>query len=263
MKQTLKATCGVLFFSLILLAGPAVAQNVRFTPSGVIEYEKSVNMFALLKRNMGESTSNFWKDIYESYRRNQPQFKVLKSTLVFSGSKTLFTPVAETESERGFFFSNDPMVNQNNTIYSDLSSNTFIAQKQVYEETFLQKDSLRKINWKLTSEMRTIAGYECRRANAIILDSIYVVAFYTDKIPVSGGPESFTGLPGMILGVALPHENITWFAKSVTDKPVAATELKPPVKGKSTDYKGLRKIINDALKNWGEYAKSALKAFSL
>lgn len=255
---TIKTT---LFF-FFLAMGSVSAQNARFTPSGVIEYEKSVNMFALLKKNVSESSGSFWKEMYENYRRNQPQFRVLNSTLSFSGDKTLFTPLADTEGGRSYF-SNDPLVLQNNTIYSDLSAGSFIAQKKVYEETFLQKDSIRKINWKLTSEMRTIAGYECRRANAIILDSIYVVAFYTDKIPVSGGPESFSGLPGMILGVALPHENITWFAKTVTDKPVPAAELKAPAKGKATDYKGLKKIIDDALKGWGDYARSALKAFSL
>ncbi len=56
------------------------------------------------------------------------------------------------------------------------------------------QDSTRKITWKITDEMREIAGFSCRRANAIMLDSIYVVAFYTDQIPVSGGPESFSGL---------------------------------------------------------------------
>lgn len=248
---------------LLTIAGKTSAQNARFTTSGVIEYEKSVNMFAMMKKNISENTGSFWQEMYDSYKRNQPQFKLLKSTLHFSGDKTLFTPIADTESGSRNYFSNDPIVNQNNVIYSDLASGLFTAQKKVYEETFLQKDSIRRINWKLTTEMRTIAGYECRRANAIILDSIYVVAFYTDKIPVSGGPESFSGLPGMILGVALPHENITWFAKSVADKPVPAAELKAPLKGKPADYKSLRKIIDDALKGWGDYARSALKAFTL
>jgi len=247
---------------LCLLAAGASAQSVRFTPSGVITYEKSVNMFAFLKKNVNESTGSFWQQMYDSYRKSQPQFKVMNSTLTFSGDKTLFSPLAETEAGRSFFM-NDPMVTQNNIIYTDLGSGMFTAQKKVYEETFLQKDSLRRINWKLTSEMRTIAGYECRRANAIILDSIYVVAFYTDQIPVSGGPESFTGLPGMILGVALPHENITWFAKTVTDKTIPTADIKIPAKGKPTDYKGLKKVIDDALKGWGDYARSALKAFSL
>lgn len=238
------------------------AQNVRFTTDGVIEFEKSANMFAIMKRQMEKSTSSFMQQAYEAYTKNQPQFRVLKSTLAFSKDKTLFTPIAEQNNSGGSFFSS-PSTLQSNTVYTDLLSGLFTTQKAVYEETFLLKDSIRKINWKLTSEVRTIAGYECRRANAIILDSIYVVAFYTDKIPVSGGPESFAGLPGMILGVALPHENITWFAKTVTDRPVTANELKIPVKGKPVNNKTLRETINAALKDWGDYAQSALKAFLL
>ena len=98
---------------------------------------------------------------------------------------------------------------------------TSITQKNVYDDLYLVKDSLRKIDWKITDETREIAGYECRRANAIVLDSVYVVAYYTIQIPFSGGPESFTGLPGTILGLALPHENMTWFATKVTEIPVS------------------------------------------
>ncbi|TKC07632.1 GLPGLI family protein [Pedobacter frigoris] len=253
----------IIFLSLLLAATCSFAQNARFPFSGVIEYEKSINMFAMMKKNMNESSGSFWRDMYDNYKRSQPQFKILKSTLAFSTNKTVFTPIADTEAQRGFFFGNDPIVSQNNTIHTDFATGMFTAQKTVYEETFLLKDTIRQINWKLTSEMRTIAGYECRRANAIILDSIYVVAFYTDKIPVSGGPESFTGLPGMILGVALPHENITWFAKTVTDKSVSTAEMKIPSKGKAATYKSLKETINSALKDWGDHAKSALKAFSL
>jgi GLPGLI family protein len=124
-------------------------------------------------------------------------------------------------------------------------------------------DSTRKINWKITNEIRNIAGYDCRRANAIIMDSIYVVAFYTDKIPVSGGPESFSGLPGMILGVALPYEHVTWFASSVTEQPVGEDKLKAPTKGKALNQAGLLSTLKAALKNWGSYANEALKGFEL
>jgi len=95
------------------------------------------------------------------------------------------------------------------------------------------------------------------------MDSIYVVAFYTDEIPVSGGPESFTGLPGMILGVALPHENITWFAKMVNDKALPAGTIIAPKKGKVTTSTGLISTLKNALKNWGEYAQTQLKAYLL
>jgi hypothetical protein len=76
-------------------------------------------MFAMMKKNISENTGSFWQEMYDSYKRNQPQFKLLKSTLHFSGDKTLFTPVADSESGSRNYFSNDPIVNQNNVIYSD------------------------------------------------------------------------------------------------------------------------------------------------
>ncbi|MFD2144973.1 GLPGLI family protein [Mucilaginibacter antarcticus] len=92
-------------------------------------------------------------------------------------------------------------------------------QKEYAEKTLLVKDTIRKIKWKLTDETQVVAGYPCRRANGLMLDSIYVVAFYTDDIHVSGGPESFNGLPGMILKLALPHDNVSWVATKVTEMP--------------------------------------------
>jgi GLPGLI family protein len=69
-----------------------------------------------------------------------------------------------------------------------------------------------KIDWKITNEPRTIAGFECRKAVARIFDSVVVIAFYTDEIMPSSGPESFGGLPGMILGLAIPRLHTTWYA---------------------------------------------------
>lgn len=255
----------IIILSLFLLVSCNIcfAQYVRFVTDGVIEFEKSVNMYALIKKDMADNAGDsFWQQAYEQYVKSQPQFLKMKSTLTFSKNITLFKPAEEQEGNQRLW-SNDPMVKQNNSVYSNLSAGTSIIQKHVYEETFLVKDSIRRINWKITDQTREIAGYQCRRANALILDSIYVVAFYTDKIPVSGGPESFSGLPGMILGVALPHENITWFATKVSDQSVLPNALAAPAKGKQVNSMQLRETIMSALKDWGNYAKKALKAFLL
>lgn len=240
----------------------AYTQHARFTTEGSIEFEKSVNMHAQIKKLINKNNESFYLPAFEHYKKTQPQFKIMQSVLSFGKDKTLYTPViAETPARS--FFSELPSANQNSIIYTDLAISKSTAQKNVYEELFLVTDSTRNINWKLTSETRDIAGYNCRRANAIIMDSIYVVAFYTDEIPVSGGPESFTGLPGMILGVALPHENITWFAKIVHDKALPAGTILPPKKGKVTTTAGLISTLKNALKNWGEYAQTQLKAYLL
>ena len=252
-----------LFSCLLLLKIQSFGQHARFTTEGTIQFEKKVNVPAIIKKLINKDNESYLTTAYEDYKKNQPQFKVLKSTLNFADGKTLFSPVVETEVPSNGFFNDLPATNQSNIIYTDLLTSTSITQKKVFEETFLVKDSTRKINWKITSEMKDIAGYTCRRANALIMDSVYVVAFYTDKIPVSGGPESFTGLPGMILGVALPHDNITWFATNVMDKPVPVAGMKVPVKGKVKTNKELKETLTSVMKNWGNWAQMALKAFML
>jgi GLPGLI family protein len=246
--------------SLILgLSTSLFAQNARFATEGVIEFERNINMYAIIGKQVTDD--NPWiTQIFDSYKKNNPQFKVVKSNLYFTKDKTMFKPV-EDDSPPIQYFGDSPDFTQVNVVLSDLAAKTKLTQKKVYEETFLVKDSTRTINWKITGETREIAGYECRRANAVIMDSVYVVAFYTDEIPVSGGPESFNGLPGMILGLALPHENTTWFAKIVNDRTVDPKDMVPPKKGKPTDAKGLTTILNEALKDYGNYAKKMFKAF--
>ncbi len=256
----------LIFKTLLLIAlftgQHLYAQHARFATEGSIEFEKNVNMHALIKKQINKNNESYYIPALDQYKKTQPQFKTMKSVLSFSKDKTLYTPVVPETATRTMF-SELPAANQNNIIYTDLATSKSTAQKNVFEEFFLVTDSTRKINWKLTSETRDIAGYSCRRANAIIMDSVYVVAFYTDEIPVSGGPESVTGLPGMILGVALPHENITWFAKIVHDKAVPAGTITPPKKGKVTTSAGLVTTLKNALKNWGEYAQMQLKGYLL
>ena len=238
------------------------AQHVCFTKQGEIEFEKKINMHAIYRASMTKQNETYMQKVFDEYKAKHPQFVTVKSTLVFTAQTTFFKPI-KTENAAATFAGGHPSVNQINTIKTDLASKTSITQKTVFEELYLVKDSLRKINWKITDETREIAGYPCRRANALIMDSIYVVAFYTDKIPVSGGPESFTGLPGMILGVALPHDHLTWFATAVKDMPVAKAAFPMPTKGKHVDNKTLKATLEGVFKHWGTAAQAYLKFFML
>ena len=254
----------IIIIFLLLGMQSTFAQIKRFPNQGIITFEKKVNMYALIKAQIKKYPHDtYMTRFFEEYQKKEPQFKVLKSTLAFSKEQTLFTPIEPESSSNNMFFGDFGAAQQNNVIATNTAVGTSTAQKKVYEELYLVKDSVRKINWKITNEIRNIAGYDCRRANAVIMDSIYVVAFYTDLIPVSGGPESFTGLPGMILGVALPYEHTTWFASAVVDQPVADDKLKAPVKGKPLTNAGLISTLKAALKSWGEYAQEAYKDFLL
>lgn len=251
------------FFSLILLLATLIAQaqNARFVTQGTIEYEKRINAYALIKAQI-----KIWGDedmfsatAFESYQKNNPQFKTVKSKLLFTNETTAFLPEEEAVAPANNWFSDLVQFQQGNSILTNLKAGTSVTNKKVYDETYMVSDSTRKINWKITDEYKTIAGYNCRRANALVMDSVYVVAFYSDEIAVSGGPESFTGLPGMILGLAIPYEHVTWFATSVTDVPMAAEQLKIPTKGKPVNNKQLYAILKVALKNWGKSAYQTFK----
>jgi GLPGLI family protein len=79
-----------------------------------------------------------------------------------------------------------------------------------------------------------------------------VVAFFANQIPIPGGPESFGGLPGMILEVALPHENIIWRATKVTEAAGPEISIAPPKKGKPVNNKQLFETLKDVFKNRGD-----------
>ncbi|KAA2240400.1 GLPGLI family protein [Chitinophaga agrisoli] len=240
---------------LLTSAANALAQSPVYLTTGRIEFEKRLNVYARLDEMFTDNNSP-WK---EMEKKRQPRFKITYFDLLFRGNNTLYTPGRDNPDNIRL----QPEPGDENVIYDKLDTHETIAQKKAFEQVFLIKDSTRAIKWKITDEKRNIAGFDCRRANAVIMDSIYVVAFYTDAIVTPGGPESFTGLPGMILGVALPYEHITWFATKVLSEDVQETALKVPVKGKKMDNKGFRETINGSLKDWGPYGKTYMKVLQL
>lgn len=243
---------------IILLAAKgfnAKAQNAIFLSQGRVEFEKTENNWAKIDDIDWDEG-----DFKERMKQNTPQFKKSYFDLRFNKGKTLFEPGREADNKGNMFFWN---VASDNVVFNNLDNEMSISKKSVFEQTFLVQDTTRKIQWKITNETRNIAGFECRRANALIMDSIYVVAFYTDAITTTGGPESFTGLPGMILGVAIPHEHVTWFATKVFTETIPETTLVPPNKGKKVNNITLMSALEDMKKNWGKEGRQNVKQIML
>lgn len=244
-------------WSLLLVLSAVVhcsaAQNPIFLSSGKIEFERRINVFARIGND-----DNGWSEIQKKMSNH---FKTSYFDLLFTRDKSLYSPGRASSDKDAFFFFQAPA--QDNTIWSDLTNERAVSVKNVFEQTFLVQDSLRHIRWKITDETRNIAGFNCRRANAIIMDTIYVVAFYTDEILTTGGPESFNGLPGMILGVSLPHQHISWFATKVEAIPVQESQVPAPAKGKKVSNAALKEIIRASLKDWGKTGQQYMEAILL
>jgi len=114
------------------------------------------------------------------------------------------------------------------------------------------------LEWKIEDEVRMIANFKCRKAVGKICDSVYVVAFYTDDIVVSGGPEMFSGLPGMILEIAIPRLYTTWVASKVELYTPKTEDLKIPDKGKKATQKEMYESLMSSISKWGKWAQRSL-----
>lgn len=235
-------------FSLISL----FAQE-QFIVKGKIEFEKTVNIHKQLDAEENEAYRNMMKKMV-------PPVKKAYFDLSFNGNKTIYMPgrevVAMQKSPEWF---DGP--GNDNIVFTDIDQHRSVSQKTVYDNVFNVQDSVRKIDWKITPDTRTIAGIECRKAIAVIMDTVFVVAFYAEQIVTSGGPESFSGLPGMILGLAVPRLFTTWFATKLELTDVKETLLTAPKKGKKTTNAGLKEQLKPSMKDWGkEGAKNMLQA---
>ncbi|MES2003526.1 MAG: GLPGLI family protein [Bacteroidota bacterium] len=222
--------------------------QTQFITTGKIEFEKKVNIHK-------EIEDDHWLD---GVKDKIPKFRTSLHNLYFKDGKTLYEKGTDVY-EKIPFMDEDRSVDD--IIYTDLKQGVFSKKQAVFDETFLISDSIRHIKWQMTNELRDIAGFECHKAVGKILDSVYIVAFYTDQITVSGGPLSYCDLPGMILGIAIPRTNMTIFATKVElTEPKPEKLVVPTGKMKKTDYKGLNVTLQKAMSDWGSYGRKYIIA---
>jgi len=231
------------YILIVLLFSLNAQAQTKFITAGKIEYERKTNQFAFMEEG------DAWD---EMAKKNLSKFVTYYYDLTFNGNRTLFKPGRDPDTKQNKWWG---VFDSDNTILTHLDSNSAVTQRTIYGDVYLISDSLRTIDWKITTEMRKIAGFDCRKAVGRVMDSIIVIAFYTDEIITPGGPESFSGLPGMILGLAIPRLHTTWYATKLQLAEVTDKELAAPRKGKKMTGTDYRKQVSDIIKQWGEYGK--------
>ncbi|MDP3393987.1 GLPGLI family protein [Sediminibacterium sp.] len=231
-----------IFSFTILLFSSFLNAQVQFIQSGRIEFEKRVNQHAPIL----DEGENMWN---VEILKQIPKFVSDVYELKFTTDKSVYKLAKENPNNK-YMWGTKPI--DTDVSMQDFKKGISISQKEVFENTYLIKDSSRSWEWKIADETREIAGFECRKAVTKICDSVYVVAFYTDQIPVSAGPESFGGLPGMILGLAVPRLNTTWFATKLELAAPTVNELNVKQKGKQVGRAQLTTELSKALKDWGK-----------
>ncbi|PWH86522.1 GLPGLI family protein [Brumimicrobium oceani] len=206
--------------------------------SGEIVFEKRTN---LEKRYEGAQTMGNNKDWMKKPKTDE-------YILYFNDSTSLFKPVLPEVGDEDREWST-----MKNTTYQNLNSNKMERQFLYYGAEIYLKDTLKQREWIITENRRTIAGFETKQALWVANDSTNIYAWYAEKIVPSVGPESFNGLPGAILGLALEDGGVVYFAKEVKSLSKKNIQQEMP-KGKAKDYysnKDIRKLVEELFSGRG------------
>ncbi|MDQ6902808.1 MAG: GLPGLI family protein [Bacteroidota bacterium] len=228
-----------IFLTAGLLLNCWSLQAQQFIKKAEIEFEVKANIKKTLRSG----------PFMDQIKDQLPQFKTAYFDYIFANDKSIYKFAHWSDDSKkipDFWRSTD----EDNIWYCNYETGKLSMQKNVAGGVVNIEDTLKNLSWRLSNDTRVIAGFNCRKASAIIFDSVYVFAFYTDEIMISGGPCSIHGLPGMILGVTIPRLYTSWIATKVIINDVPVQDIAPVKAKKTYDLKYLGNTIKDNMKDW-------------
>ena len=261
------------FAFLVVLATTANAQMKE----GKISYERKINMH----RNIPDP----------QMKSMIPEFRTDKFELIFNESASLFRSVVDEEAPDPFANAGGGGGGMRmnfrmptTTTYTDIAKQTQYEERAFFEKEFLIVDSLKQYKWKLSEETKTIAKQLCKKATTMItapqmtmrmnvrmnrggesnadtaakapikLKETELVVWYAENIPVSIGPDNYSGLPGVIMEMDLDNGATVTTAVEVSSK-YPKKELVQPTKGEKMTraqfQENMQKLIQDMQKGGG------------
>jgi GLPGLI family protein len=231
----------ILFIIFVTFAHCTFSQSLQ---NYTIQFERKINKANLLK--------------------NESWFRPTKENRFYVDSFWLSTNSEEANYEKiqseeeGDYFSG--FMSYGNR-YFDIKTKKILTQKAIGDADMIYTDTFTNFHWKLTTDTRTILGFECYKAIGKVKDSIEIVAFFAPELQAPIGPESITGLPGTVLGLVVPDLHTTWLAKDFKN-----LELKPKTeyirkyKGKNTTKEELEKEVEKNMKYYSNPKSLIIRA---
>lgn len=266
----------VLILAVILASIQMKAQEFQ----GMAIYESKTSTADFKNRMQGnrDITPEMQKNIEERMKKMFEKTFILnfdKSASIYKEEEKLETPGQGGGGMRMM----GSMMGSGGTFYKNVKSKSYTVDKEFMGKEFLIKDSLPNLKWKMEAETRVIGGYNCFKATAVrpvsttdfrylrpktedkkqaakpedkdkktsfmsdleMPKEITVTAWYTPEIPVNQGPESYWGLPGLILEVNDGKTTIlcSKVVLNVKDK----AQIKEVTKGKVVSQKEYDEIV--------------------
>ena len=186
-----------------------------------------------------------------------PRSRTDQYELLFSNNQSLwqYIPDANTEGDGNTFGGGGMMFRfaggANDISYCNTDKGVRVDQREIVDRSYVVTDSVKKLDWKLTGESKTILNYKAFKATAQrigtrmqmsmengemkrqqVPDTASVIAWFTSDIPVASGPGTYQGqLPGLILELEENNGQTVFKAVEVSPK-VTVSKIKEPKDGK-------------------------------
>ncbi|MFT4154190.1 GLPGLI family protein [Parafilimonas sp.] len=125
------------------------------------------------------------------------------------------------------------------SIYRNVKDVFYIRTSPINGKRYCFYDTVPNRNWELTPDTQTIAGFACLKANFTFRSGVKGYAWYAPELAVPFGPETWYGLPGLILEVGsydnfykisvlkitIPYEEKTNLQPCINSKLVSKNEF--------------------------------------
>jgi len=227
--------------------------------------KKLITVFCLLAIIEAGAQTQEGKVIYErttQVRRPQgipdnitiPPVRKEYFELMFAKSQSIWQNIPNPEGDNNILSAPGMVLRMggmNDIFYFDLNLGTRIEQREILDKEFLVEDTISKLTWINSDEVKTVLGRNTRKATAErigtrrqvtmengqmkseqVPDSATITAWYTTDFPVQAGPQDFSGqLPGLILELSVNNGRTVYKAVELSAK-VNASKIKPPRGGK-------------------------------
>ncbi len=231
-------------FTIICLLGFKPGILNAQTPEGTIRYLKTQNWAKMMasvdyiSKNQRDRMMYMWgtRSEWKSY-----------TLLHFNATESKYED-SEEEAEPGM----EGWSNRKETFFmkQNFRDRTIYNGITMLGKTYLVHDSIVPPAWKILNDMKEVAGHICM--NASLTDTLrkqVTLAWFALDMPVSAGPDRFTGLPGIILEVDINNGALVMTADKIGLKPLT-TELNVPqkIKGKKINSAEYRQLIEKQIK---------------
>jgi GLPGLI family protein len=259
MKKLITLT--LLLFSIVTFSQNKFEGKATYMSKTTVDMTRFGQMSEAQKKQMMARMKNFLEKTYTlSFNRNESSFKE--------------NVKLDAPGTSGFSWGRS---NGQGSIYKNLKDKKMIEDTEQFSKRFRIVEDMELPQWEMTGETKQIGQYTAYKATMVKEDksvdwgsifgrrgrrgndqkkdstkveekkdkvrTLAITAWWTPNIPVSAGPATYWGLPGLIL--ELNAGRTTMLCTEITINPEEAIAIKEPTKGEEVSRDEFNKIMKE------------------